>query len=196
LRRRGTPLRRTLLALAAAGVAAAGAGAGAAQAATYTLNLSGPPSATAGSPVLITASGIAPPPAEYWNAFWIEIVAIPGSVTTTCPSTGQEGLGVATGTGGGIVEISMHPNQELSGAFSNQTGFTPLRPGALLVCAYSVDGAGNTFARAALLVDVQGANVGPVAQQERQPARRTHGRRHGRHGKHRRPALSLRTAMR
>jgi hypothetical protein len=152
---------KPLLILAACGVVL-GAAASPALGATYTLNLSAPPTAVAGRPMIVQAFGIDPPPAEYWNASWIEVVAIPTSLTSSCPASAEEGASVAEGGAGEILAISMSPTQDEAGNFSNQIGFTPWAPGSLLICGYTDDGAGLTLASAAITLDVQPAAPAPA----------------------------------
>ncbi len=151
----------SICALAAAALLELGPSVTPALANTYTLNLSAPKTAVVGRPILIKASGVNPPPSEYWASSWMEIVTIPTSVLTSCPATGEDGTGVATQTGGQILAIALRPNLDSQGNFSNTIGYTPPAPGGILVCGYSDDGAGLTLARASLTLNVQGppANV-------------------------------------
>jgi hypothetical protein len=150
------------LILAAAGVVVPGVAASPALAATYTLNLSAPPNVVAGQPAIVKAFGIDPPPDEYWNASWIEVVALPASFVSTCPASSQEGASVADGGAGTILAISMRPTQDAAGNFSNQIGFTPWGSGSLLICGYTDDGAGLTLASASITLDVQPADPTPA----------------------------------
>ena len=138
-------------------VAAVAALASPALGANYTLNLSAPPDATVGQPLVIQASGVQPPPAEWWSLAWLEVVAIPSSVMPQCPAAALDGGQVAAGTGGRILAIALRPNLDQAGNFSNVVGYTPTAPGAMLICGYTDDGAGATLATATMTLNVKGA---------------------------------------
>lgn len=130
---------------------------------SYTLSLSVPSTASVGEPLLVRASGVNPSPAEYWRASWMEIVAIPASVTRECPQSAQDGAGVALGTDGQILAYSLRPNLDIDGNFVNTVGYTPRQPGDVLFCGYSDDGAGLTLARASALLHVPALRPANVA---------------------------------
>jgi hypothetical protein len=134
-----------------------------AEAATFSLQLSAPPTATVGKPMVIQASGTAAPPSEWWNLSWISAVVFDASVVPTCPVSAYDASGMASSTGGRILGISLPPNVDQAGNFTNVLGFTPGGMGTALLCAYMDDGSGNTLARAALSVPVQGAPSAPSA---------------------------------
>jgi len=136
-------------------------GGASAHASTYTLNLSAPSTGVAGQPIVIHASGVNPPPDQFWAFAWIQLVTIPATVMTTCPESVGDGLSVATGTGGQIVEIALRPNLDAAGNYDNLIGYTPPVPGRTLFCGYQSEGTGVTLARAALMLDVAAASTSP-----------------------------------
>jgi hypothetical protein len=146
------------LILAAAGGLLLSAGASPALADGYTLHLSAPATVVVGQPIIIEATGVNPPPDQYWAGSWIEVVAIPTTVTTTCPASAEDGTGVATGTGGSVLAISLRPNLDAAGNFTNQIGATATTPGSVLICGYQDDGAGLTLARDSLTIEVRVAS--------------------------------------
>jgi hypothetical protein len=151
--------RTSICALAACGGLAASAGPALAD--SYSLSLSAPSTAVVGQPVVIQASGVNPPPSEYWAASWIDVGAISASVISSCPANEQSGLGVASSTGGKIVTIAERPNLDEFGNFLNTMGWTPYAPGRWLICGYQDDGAGLTLASAVATIDVQAAPSAP-----------------------------------
>jgi hypothetical protein len=130
---------------------------------SYTLDLSGPSTATVGQPVVFVASGVNPPPDQFWEMSWIEVVAIHGSVLPACPADDQSALSVASTTGGKILAIADRPNLDSAGNFYNTVGWTPVVPGRWLICGYQDDGEGLTLAHAALAVDVSAATAPPAS---------------------------------
>ena len=145
-----TPIKRT--AIAAVVVAALLTAAGSAAAGTYALKLTTRSAAVAGRPMLLRAAGVTPPPAEWWSASWLSVVAIPARVVSQCPVSALDGSQVAPNTGGQILAIALTPNLDPAGNFANLVGFTPWARGRYRICAYLDDGAGATLARAALTV--------------------------------------------
>jgi hypothetical protein len=132
-------------------------------AATFTMDLTTPATATVGKPVLIQASGVHPPPEEYWNGSWIELVAIPGSLASACPASDQDGVGVATSGGGDLLAIAQRPQLDAVGNYSNTFAWTPRAAGTWYLCGYQDDGAGLTLTRAGQAVTVQGAASQPTS---------------------------------
>jgi hypothetical protein len=126
---------------------------------SYSLYMAAPTTAVVGQPVVVYAAGVNPPPSEYWAGSWIEAATISTSVMPVCPADDQSGIGVATSTGGQLLEIAMRPNLDADGNFLNLIGWTPNQPGQWLVCGYQDDGAGLTLARASVTVDVQPASA-------------------------------------
>ena len=148
-------MKRTAWALAAAaGVLFACASAAPALASTYTIELSAPESAVVGQPIVMTASGIQPPPDQYWATAWIQLASIPTYVMTSCPLSGEDGLGVAEGTGGEIISIALRPNLDAVGNYANLIGYTPRWAGTRILCGYLDNGAGLTHARTGAYLDV------------------------------------------
>jgi hypothetical protein len=134
-----------------------------AEAATFSLNLSGPQTYTVGQPVVFHASGTAAPPAEFWNLSWISAVVLDSSVAPTCPASAYDATGMASGTGGRIIAISLPPTVDQAGNFDNVIGWTPGGAGTGWLCAYMDDGADITLARAALPLTVKAAPGAPGA---------------------------------
>jgi hypothetical protein len=141
-----------------------------AEAATFSLNLSGPQTLTVGQPIVFQASGTAAPPAEWWNLSWISAVVLDSRVAPTCPASAYDASGMASGTGGRILAISLPPNVDQAGNFSNVIGFTPGGAGTGWICAYMDDGSGNTLARAALSITAQAPGSAPSAPASPAPA--------------------------
>ncbi|MGE5407003.1 MAG: hypothetical protein ACM3NV_00160, partial [Syntrophothermus sp.] len=151
-------MRRIALAALAALALACGSpgpvGTAAAQAATHTLQIQGPTRALVGQPLTYEAFGTAAAPAEWWDLSWLEAAAIPTSALDECPAGGNEALTLAELTGGTIMAISLRPNVDQSGSFSNRFGYTPGAPGTVLICGYLVDGEGYTYSAQALRLTV------------------------------------------
>jgi hypothetical protein len=148
-------MKRTTWALAAAaGVLSACASAAPALASTYTIELSAPASAVVGQPIVMTASGIQPPPDQYWATAWIQLASIPAYVMTSCPMADEDGLQVAENAGGEIISIALRPNLDAVGNYANLIGYTPRWAGARILCGYLDDGEGLTLARADGYLDV------------------------------------------
>lgn len=123
-----------------------------------TLSLSGASSGTVGTPYAITRSGTDVPADE--GPYHLEIDAIPGSFTTTCPTGYLNGGQVAASSGGSFVAFDEPENVDSSGNFSNPKGFTAKTAGSVLVCGYTDDGAGDTLAIASQIVDFQSPSTG------------------------------------
>jgi hypothetical protein len=148
----------TLLAIVGAGVLGTSA---AASAQDFQLTLSAPTTGTVGAPILIKASATNPPPAVYPFAVWMKVVELPTSVTPTCPTTSSEALQIAPAAGGAILDIALPERIDASGQFTGTIAFTPLNPGATLVCAYTTDEVDNVFAAASAEIDVAPAGGSP-----------------------------------
>jgi hypothetical protein len=154
--------RTSICALAAAGGFLA-ASAAPALAGSYSLDLSAPSTAVVGQPVVVEASGVNPPPSEFWEVSWIDVATISTSVMAACPADEQSGLAVSSRSGGQLLTIAMRPNLDGAGNFYNTMGWVPYAPGQWLVCGYQDDGEGLTLARDSLLVNVQPAPAAPAA---------------------------------
>lgn len=160
---------------AAAGVLVAfAAGATPALGATYTLNLSAPPTAVVGQPMIIQATGANP--ADDFFSSWLDVDAIPTSVLSTCPSGYLNASQVAGSTfaqGGENLATALREDVDSAGSFSMPIGYTPRTPGRFLICGYTNDGATATLTTAALTVDVQGAATpAPAPSSASQPPQR------------------------
>jgi hypothetical protein len=146
-------------ALSAACIAALSALAPGALADTFTLHISAPSSVPVGKPMLIQASGTDP---TDQGALYLEIDAIPASVTTTCPSGYLDGSQLATSTGGDLVAFDQRENFDASGNFSTPVGYTPKSAQKILFCAYTDDGATDTLATSSTIVSVGAAAKKPA----------------------------------
>ncbi len=142
----------TLAALFALGVAASPA-----LAQTYTLNLSGPTTATVGKSTIMQASG-SNPPDDFFSS-WLDVSAIPTSVLATCPADYLNAAQVARSAyadGGDVVVTAQRENVDAAGNFSLPFGYTPTKAGRFLLCGYTNDGATYTHTTASMTVDVSG----------------------------------------
>jgi hypothetical protein len=154
------------MALLALGVAAASA-----FGATFTLALSGPATAVVGHPFVIQAGGTDP---TDQGALYLEIDAIPTTVTSTCPSGYLSGSQLATSTGGDLVAFDQRENLDAAGNFSNPVGYTPKAQGGLLFCGYTDDGATDTLATSSMIVNVQSASGKKPANTKKPRVSRSH----------------------
>ena len=151
---------------AAAGGVLAALGVGASPALAdpgYTLNLSAPPSASVGQPVVIQASG-SNPPTDFCSS-WLAVHVIPTSVLPTCPDDYMQAFQVASSTsaqGGEVVTNGQRENVDAAGNWSMPLVHTPTMPGRFLICGYTNDGATYTFTTASLLLNVQGGTARPA----------------------------------
>lgn len=123
-------------------------------AATFTLTLSGPQNAVVGQPFALTANGTDP---TDQGALYLEVDAIPASVTSSCPSGYLDGSQLATSTGGALVAFDDRENLDSAGSFSMPVGYTAKVAEETLFCGYTDDGAADTLATASWLVNVQPA---------------------------------------
>ena len=131
--------------------------------ATYALNLSAPSTTSVGQPIAIQATGVKPPPDQFWYADWIELVAIPTSTVPVCPYGAQDGAQIAANSGGKIIDIALKPNSDAAGNFANTAAYTPPAMGKILICGYMYNEQGDTLTKSAdLAVDVSSAGPGPA----------------------------------
>src|SRR5215210_7464523 len=154
-------MRATISALAA--LCALGVAASPALAKTYTLNLSGPGTATVGKATIIQASG-SNPPDDFFSS-WLDVSAIPTKVLATCPADYLNAAQVARSSyadGGDVVVTAQRENVDAAGNFSLPFGYTPTKPGRFLLCGYTNDGATYTQTTASLTVDVSQAVAKPA----------------------------------
>jgi hypothetical protein len=121
-------------------------------AATFTLNLSVPPSGTDGQAMAITASGNDPTDG---GALYLEIDVIPTTLSTTCPTGYLNGSQLAASTpSGSLVAFDQRETFDAAGNFSNINAYTPGATGKFLFCAYTDDGAGDTLATASMTTSI------------------------------------------
>jgi hypothetical protein len=125
----------------------------------YTLNLSGPPTASVGQPTVFQASGSNP--ADDFFSSWLDVSAIPTSVLAACPADYLNANQVARSAyaqGGEVVVTAQRENVDAAGNFSLPFGYTPTKPGQFLLCGYTNDGATWTHATSSLIVNVRGSS--------------------------------------
>jgi hypothetical protein len=159
-RTRGKLARRKCMVAAGGMLIAFAAAASPASGQTYTLNLSAPPTAAVGQPIIIQATG-SNPPTDFFSS-WLDVYAIPTGVLSACPAEYLNALQVATSTrpqGGGIITNSLRENVDAAGNFSIPLVHTPTVPGQFLICGYTNDAATFTLATASLLLNVQGSST-------------------------------------
>lgn len=166
--------------LACLGALAALVGPAAARGETFSLALTGPPTGVVGRPLALQASGVNPPPAEYWFVSYLDVYAIPASVVPACPAGYLDGLQAASQTasaGGERVAGPLFEHPDPAGAWSTPIAYTPKAAGRILLCAYT-ENVTNTLAAAAWAIEVRPA---PTARK----AKRKKCRKQGRSPKHR-----------
>jgi hypothetical protein len=148
------------LGLAKVAVLVAGIGALAAAPAladTFTLNVSLASSGTVNQPIVITATGNDPTDG---GALYLEIDAIPTTLTTTCPTGYLNGSQLAAATSSGqLVAFDQREDFDASGNFSNVNAFTPNATGQYLLCSYTDDGAGDTLATSTMTTSITAATA-------------------------------------
>jgi hypothetical protein len=118
---------------------------------TFTLNLSLASSGTVGQPIAVTAGGSDPTDE---GALYLEIDAIPTTVTTACPTGYLNGSQLAASSGGTLVAFDQPEAFDASGNFSNVNAFTPQTASSFLICGYTDDGAGDTLASATMTTTI------------------------------------------
>ena len=155
------PKKRICILAAAAALIAVGVTAAPSLASSgFTLELTPPPSAVVGQPVVMHANGTIPVE-DLEFPYWFSLDAIPTSVTTTCPPDSFEGMQLANGTGGAVIVYTQREATDGNGNFSIPVGITPSAPGTVLLCGYTDDGSTNTLAVAPLLLKIDAAGKAP-----------------------------------
>jgi hypothetical protein len=155
---------KTTFALAVAvGLVALAPSSASAQADSFTLSLSAPP-VVAGKSAVLRADGTIPV-RDLFFSYWFSLSAIRPAVMTTCPEDHWEAVQIAQSTGGAVIVLSQREiaNAE-TGAFSIPVGITGTRPGKLLLCAYTDDGATQTLAATSMMLDIKPASRRAVAR--------------------------------
>ena len=143
----------------------------------FSLKLSGSSGAVVGQPIVLTAIGANPAPADYPYPTYLDVELFRPSVVSTCPSTQSAAGGLASGTGGAILAWDVQMNVDASGAFSIPFGYTPATPGPVLLCGYTAGLAGETLASGSLNVACPGGRSHPTdafRQASRQSQRSEH----------------------
>jgi hypothetical protein len=144
--------RAGLMALLLGAAVVSGIAVSTARADTFTLSMSSAPSGTVGTAVVITATGSDPTDA---GALYLEIDAIPTSLTTTCPAGYTDAGELASATSqGALVSFDELENYDASGNFSNVNAWVPNAAGQFLLCGYTDDGALDTLAIASKLMNI------------------------------------------
>lgn len=159
-------MKRTALAPLAAVAAALtllALGAAPAAAANHYIHMSAPNPLTVGQPTVIQIDGVVAPPAEFWDASWIEVVALPGNLMPECPGD-ADSAGLIAEEAGNILAIAMRPNSDEAGNFANAVAVTPSAAGSVMICGYLYNEVGYTWAAAIMRLDVvapSGGGGGP-----------------------------------
>ena len=148
---------------AAIGLLALAPSSASAQADSFTLSLSAPP-VMAGKSAVLRADGTIPV-RDLFFSYWFSLSAISPSVMSTCPEDHWEAVQIAQSTGGAVIVLSQREiaNAE-TGAFSIPIGITATRPGKLLLCAYTDDGATQTLAATSTMLDIKPASRRAIAR--------------------------------
>ncbi|QBX55602.1 hypothetical protein EXE58_09155 [Nocardioides seonyuensis] len=97
-----------------------------------TLSLTGPTSATVGSPAVMTASGHVP--SDAYLERYVYVYSIPTSVVSACPAARTNALqlsSASSGQGGDTVAFV-----NVTGDFSVPIAYTPSHAGTFLLCGY------------------------------------------------------------
>jgi hypothetical protein len=143
--------------LSGAATLASGIVASSAHADTFTLSMSSASSGTVGSAVVITATGNDSPDA---GALYLEIDAIPTTLSSSCPGGYSNAGELASSTSqGALVSFDEREDYDASGNFSNVNAWLPNSAGQYLLCGYTDDGALDTLAIASKVVNVTTAPV-------------------------------------
>src|SRR4051794_33145840 len=129
--------RRRLTAIVAAlSLLAVGAAAQPAAAATKSIRMTSPARIAQGESALIQIAGTVAPPAEWWDASWIEMVALPGELLSECPGDAGSAGSIAEESGN-ILAIAMRPSADEAGNFANSVSFAARAgTGEVLICGY------------------------------------------------------------
>src|SRR4051794_522584 len=112
-----TPHTTSLAVALAAAAAGLGGLAPPAVAGEFTLGLTAPPRPLVGTPLLLQAAGTMPAEDVTFPYFLIA-VALPTSITPTCPAGYWDGVQVANATGGGILDLSAPISPSSTGAWT------------------------------------------------------------------------------
>jgi hypothetical protein len=157
---RRSTLKRALICAAAAATALA-ASASPALADGFSLKLTAPSPAVVGHPLILHGDGTVPLD-ELDIPYWFSLVAIPPSVTPTCPEDMWEGVQFAKDAGGATIVLQQREVTDSTGHFSVPVAVTPSSPGSVLLCAYTDDALTTTLARSQLLLAIQGGSSAPA----------------------------------
>lgn len=162
-----TRLTGVIVALALLGLAVA---AQSAAAATHYIHMSAPARIPVGASAVISIDGVVAPPAEFWDASWIEVVALPGTLMAECPGDADSAGSIAEESGN-ILAIAMRPNSDEAGNFANSVALTARAAGPVMICGYLYNEVGYTWAAALLRFDVvasgEGGTTGGTAEGEK-----------------------------
>jgi hypothetical protein len=152
---------RTRLAVVVAALALVGLAAAAqpAAAATHYIHMSAPARIPLGASGVINIDGVVAPPAEFWDASWIEVVALPGTLMPECPGDAGSAGSIAEESGN-ILAIALRPSSDEAGNFANSVSFTARGVGPVMICGYLYNEVGYTWAAAMLRLEAVAADGG------------------------------------
>jgi hypothetical protein len=124
----------------------------------FSLNLATQSEAVVGRPLVVQATGTVPrtQPGDIVLPYWYTLVAIPTSVTTTCPVDRYAGAQMANATGS-VIALSLPEVPDAAGSFQIPSAARVIAPGTVLLCGYTHDGADVTLARAQLSLNIKPA---------------------------------------
>jgi hypothetical protein len=146
-------MKRAIL-IATAALALAAPASPALAAPGFTLNLTGPATGVVGQPLVFQVSGTdAFDPASPLVSFRYSVAVIPTRVVATCPANRNDAIQLGYGTGD-VPVLAGEERIDWNGSFSQTFSFIARQPGALLVCAYTIDLSGWTFVMANKVVDI------------------------------------------
>lgn len=126
----------------------------------YTMNLTAPPTATVGQPIIMQASG-SNPPTDFFSS-WLDVHAIPTSVLSACPAGYLNSAQVAesaSAQGGEIIALGQREQVDAAGNWAMPIAYSPRVAGRFLICAYSNDGATYTFVARSHTLNVAAAHA-------------------------------------
>ena len=154
-----TRLTVVVAALALLGLAAA---AQPAAAANHDIHMTAPTRVPLGESGLIRIEGVVAPPAEFWDASWIEVVALPGNLMPECPGDAGSAGSIAEESGN-ILAIALRPSSDEAGNFANSVAFTARGVGTVMICGYLYNEVGYTWAGAMLRLEAVAPDSGTGA---------------------------------
>ncbi len=124
----------------------------------YSLNISGPSSATVGQSIIYQASGTNP--ATDFFTSWLDVYALPAGSVSSCPEGYTTAMQLANTTGGDQVTNAQREEADENGNWAMPFGYAPSKAGRMLICGYTNDGATGTLATTTVILDVAGGGSG------------------------------------